>query len=85
MGREGFEPSKAEPTDLQSVAFNHFAISPRERDSGMYCRKPECVCKELLVLAMDSRFRGNDILTMDSRFRGDDILTMDPRFRGDDI
>jgi len=51
----------------------------------MYCRKPECVCKELLVLAMDSRFRGNDILTMDSRFRGDDILTMDPRFRGDDI
>ena len=28
VGREGFEPSKAEPTDLQSVAFNHFAISP---------------------------------------------------------
>ncbi len=28
VGREGFEPSKAEPTDLQSVAFDRFAISP---------------------------------------------------------
>ncbi len=30
VGREGFEPSKAEPTDLQSVAFGRFAISPKK-------------------------------------------------------
>ena len=30
VGREGFEPSKAEPTDLQSVAFDRFAISPHD-------------------------------------------------------
>ena len=28
MGREGFEPSKAEPTDLQSAPFDHSGISP---------------------------------------------------------
>ena len=28
VGREGFEPSKAEPTDLQSVPFGHSGISP---------------------------------------------------------
>ena len=26
--RDGFEPSKAEPTDLQSVPFNHSGTSP---------------------------------------------------------
>ena len=29
MGREGFEPPKAEPTDLQSVSINHSANLPR--------------------------------------------------------
>ena len=29
MGREGFEPPKAKPADLQSAAFNHFATCPR--------------------------------------------------------
>jgi hypothetical protein len=28
MGREGFEPSKAEPTDLQSAPFDHSGTSP---------------------------------------------------------
>ena len=28
VGRRGFEPLKAEPTDLQSVPFGHFGISP---------------------------------------------------------
>ena len=28
VGREGFEPSKAMPTDLQSVAFDRFATCP---------------------------------------------------------
>ena len=28
LGREGFEPSKAEPTDLQSAPFDHSGISP---------------------------------------------------------
>lgn len=28
MDGEGFEPSKAEPPDLQSGAFDHFAIHP---------------------------------------------------------
>jgi hypothetical protein len=29
VGREGFEPPKAKPSDLQSDAFNHFATYPR--------------------------------------------------------
>lgn len=28
MGRIGFEPMKAEPTDLQSVPFNHSGTDP---------------------------------------------------------
>ncbi len=28
MGRGGFEPPKAEPTDLQSAPFDRFGISP---------------------------------------------------------
>ena len=28
MGREGFEPSKAKPTDLQSVPVDRLGISP---------------------------------------------------------
>jgi hypothetical protein len=28
VGREGFEPPKAKPADLQSAAFNHFATCP---------------------------------------------------------
>ena len=27
--RDGFEPSKAEPTDLQSVPFSHSGTSPQ--------------------------------------------------------
>lgn len=30
MDGEGFEPSKAEPPDLQSGAFDHFATHPNE-------------------------------------------------------
>ena len=29
VGREGFEPSKAEPADLQSAPFDRFGISPK--------------------------------------------------------
>ncbi len=28
VGREGFEPSKAEPVDLQSTPFDHSGIDP---------------------------------------------------------
>jgi len=28
VGREGFEPSKAMPADLQSALFDHFSIYP---------------------------------------------------------
>ena len=28
VGREGFEPSKAEPADLQSAPFDRFGIDP---------------------------------------------------------
>ena len=31
VGRRGFEPLKAVPTDLQSVPFGHFGISPRKQ------------------------------------------------------
>ena len=34
VGREGFEPSKAEPTDLQSVVFDRFTISPKHGAGG---------------------------------------------------
>lgn len=29
VAREGFEPSKAEPADLQSAPFGHSGISPK--------------------------------------------------------
>lgn len=29
VGRDGFEPSNSERADLQSAAFNHFAIDPK--------------------------------------------------------
>ncbi len=35
MGREGFEPSKAEPTDLQSVPFGHSGTSPNKMEDGL--------------------------------------------------
>ena len=38
MGREGFEPSKAEPTDLQSVPFDHSGTSPNKMENGL--KKP---------------------------------------------
>ena len=34
MEGEGFEPSKAEPTDLQSVPFSHSGIPPRCRSKA---------------------------------------------------
>ncbi len=34
--RDGFEPSKPKVTDLQSVAFSHFATSPKK-----WCRNQE--------------------------------------------
>ncbi len=33
MGREGFEPPKAEPTDLQSVSINHSDTYPNSPTS----------------------------------------------------
>ena len=35
VGREGFEPSKAEPPDLQSGAFGHFATDPCVADTNV--------------------------------------------------
>ena len=37
VGREGFEPSKAEPTDLQSVPFDRSGISPNNLNFKKYC------------------------------------------------
>ena len=34
MGAEGFEPSKAEPPDLQSGPFDHFGTRPDSLGSG---------------------------------------------------
>ncbi len=46
VGREGFEPSKAEPADLQSAPFDRFGISPNPKISparfsgtGQSCRE----------------------------------------------
>ncbi len=33
VGREGFEPSKATPTDLQSVPFDHLGTPPKIGDN----------------------------------------------------
>ena len=44
VGREGFEPSKAEPPDLQSGAFGHFATDPcvadKEREDTITVELP---------------------------------------------
>jgi hypothetical protein len=44
VGRGGFEPPKAEPTDLQSVPFGHSGISPASR--GIY---PPAMCITLYI------------------------------------
>ena len=36
VGRDGFEPSKAQPTDLQSVAFDRSATYPNVAVAGGY-------------------------------------------------
>ena len=42
VGREGFEPSKAEPTDLQSAPFDRSGISPFiQANSGIRTLDPE--------------------------------------------
>ena len=37
MGRAGFEPAKAVPTDLQSAPFDHSGISPETRAAWQQC------------------------------------------------
>ena len=39
MARAGFEPAKAEPTDLQSVPFGRSGISPLVKNSKKYENK----------------------------------------------
>ncbi len=39
LGREGFEPSKALPTDLQSAPFGHSGTSPRTAWTIAFHRK----------------------------------------------
>ena len=42
LGSEGFEPTKAEPADLQSVPFDHSGNSPiRKANSGIRTLDPE--------------------------------------------
>ena len=42
MGRQGFEPWKAEPTDLQSAPFDRSGISPYQRANlGIRTLDPE--------------------------------------------
>ena len=43
VGRAGFEPTKAEPTDLQSAPFDRFGISPETRRER-FC-KYEIFCR----------------------------------------
>lgn len=40
VGRRGFEPLKAVPTDLQSVPFGHFGISPDSEADSFLRRIP---------------------------------------------
>jgi hypothetical protein len=42
MGAEGFEPSKAEPSDLQSDPFVHFGTRPMYFVRGLKHRKIRC-------------------------------------------
>ena len=47
VGRAGFEPTKAEPTDLQSAPFDRFGISPKNKRSNylqlfIYFSKDQC-------------------------------------------
>ena len=43
MGREGFEPSKAEPTDLQSAPFDRSGTSPVFHDPLTLLKRGELV------------------------------------------
>ena len=40
--REGFEPSKAEPTDLQSAPFGHSGTSPKKMELVMGLEPATC-------------------------------------------
>ena len=40
---EGFEPSNSERADLQSAAFNHFAIPPLFKDQRKYPKTAGCL------------------------------------------
>ena len=40
---EGFEPSNSERADLQSAAFNHFAIPPVFKDQRKYPKTAGCL------------------------------------------
>lgn len=44
--RDGFEPSKAEPTDLQSVPFSHSGTSPK--NFAVYTVKQSELCKTVM-------------------------------------
>ncbi len=46
VARAGFEPAKAEPTDLQSVPFDHSGISPDDH----YFKKHLCVQYNIVFL-----------------------------------
>jgi hypothetical protein len=45
---EGFEPSKAEPADLQSAPFDRSGTPPKKNQAG-YCAKVKRLCQPLYV------------------------------------
>ena len=47
VGRAGFEPAKAEPTDLQSAAFDRFATDP---SSALTSLGSSRLCRDIAIL-----------------------------------
>ena len=61
MGREGFEPSKASPTDLQSAPFDRSGISPvNGYVVGRYATTAPFLCQVIIDQAI-CRTRTDDL------------------------
>ena len=62
---EGFEPSKAEPSDLQSDPFGRSGTPPQVRGAYYQIRQ---LCEPLLVISGDKKVRGGHFLISFAHF-----------------
>ena len=84
VGREGFEPSKAKPADLQSAPFDRFGISPKSRAGGRGRTDDLLITNQLLYqLSYSSNpmlYPRHKASAGPSKKRADGLWTGPPRF-----